>query len=96
MPARDLVEGGYAEVDGAGSGDLREFVAYSGEADPQSFCFAGPSLALGFGDPVEQVVADFLEAAALGWVGAQHRAADAPLTELPEGPSEFFPGVNGL
>ena len=43
-----------------------------------------------------QVVADAGEAGPLGWVGPQEGTPEAPLTELPEGPSEFFPGVNGL
>lgn len=35
-----------------------------------------PALFLGFGDPVEEVVADLHQAAVLGGVGAQEGAAD--------------------
>jgi len=77
-----------AELDGlseAGAGhllDLGEFGAGSGEADLEAFDFAEPSFAAGFFDPGQQVLADIEEALALGWVGAQQRAAQAPLTEL--------------
>jgi len=77
-----------AELDGlSGSGaghllDLGEFGAGSGEADLEAFDFAEPSFAAGFFDPGQQVLADIEEALALGWVGAQQRAAQAPLTEL--------------
>jgi len=62
--------------------DLGELVVGAGEADLQSFGFAGPALASGFGDAVVQVGPDLLEPGALGWVWPQERAADAPLTEL--------------
>ena len=77
-----------AELDGSsGSGaghllDLGEFGAGSGEADLEAFDFAEPAFAAGFFDPGQQVLADIEEALALGWVGAQQRAAQAPLTEL--------------
>jgi hypothetical protein len=48
----------------------------------EAFDFAGPSFAAGFFDPGQQVLADIEEALALGWVGAQQRAAQVPLTEL--------------
>ena len=76
-----------AELDGlagAGAGhllDLGEFGAGSGEADLEAFDFAEPSFAAGFFDPGQQVLADIEEALALGWVWAQQRAAQAPLTE---------------
>jgi hypothetical protein len=38
--------------------DLFDLVACPGKADPQSFDFAEPSLALGFGDAVDEIVAD--------------------------------------
>ena len=72
-----------AELDGlsgAGAGhllDLGEFGAGSGEADLEAFDFAEPSFAAGFFDPGQQVLADIEEALALGWVGAQQRAAQA-------------------
>ena len=50
--------------------------------DLESFGFAGPAFAFRFGDAGQEVVADFFEAVPLGGVGAEHGAADAPLTEL--------------
>src|ERR1022692_3296576 len=70
--------------------DLGELGLCSGEADAQSFDFAGPAFVFGFGDAVDEVVADVGQACSLVRVWPEHRAADAPLTELPEGPSEFF------
>ena len=55
--------------------------------------------------PTEEEWAEFLghferRKVALGTCGRAYRTPciheNAPLTELPEGPSEFFPGVNGL
>jgi hypothetical protein len=77
-----------AELDGLsgpGAGhllDLGEFGAGSGEADLEAFDFAEPSFAAGFFDTGQQIVADIEEALALGWVGAQERAAQAGLTEM--------------
>jgi hypothetical protein len=48
----------------------------SAPADAQALDFAEPTLFLGFGDPVEEVVADLHQAAALGRVGAQEGTAD--------------------
>jgi hypothetical protein len=48
--------------------DLSEFVLGSGEADLESFDFAEPAFALGFGDAGGEVVADLGEAVALGGV----------------------------
>jgi hypothetical protein len=64
------------------AGDLGEFVFGAGEADLESFGFAGPAFAFGFGDAGGEVVADFGEAFLLGGVWPEHGAADAPLTEL--------------
>lgn len=76
--------------------DLGEFVVGAGQADLESFDFAEPSFAFGLGDPGAEVVADLRDSLPLSRIWPVHRAAQAPLTELPEGPSEFFPGVNGL
>src|SRR5215471_10812481 len=59
------------------AGDLGEFVFGSGEADLESFHFAEPAFALGFGDAGGEVVADLGEALFLGGVGPEHGAADA-------------------
>jgi hypothetical protein len=78
----DVAVGGDSEADGlepAGGGGigLSEFVVGGGEADLESFGFAGPAFAFGFGDAGEEVVADFFEAVPLGGVDAQEGAADA-------------------
>ena len=49
-----------------GAADLGELVFVSGQADFQAFDFAGPAFALGFGDAVDQVVADLGDAGPLG------------------------------
>ncbi len=68
------VSAGHSELDGCGSGgefvELGELGAGGGEADFESFDFTEPSLAAGFGDAADEVVADLGEAAALGRVGA--------------------------
>ena len=51
--------------------ELGEFLLRGGQADLESFGFAGPALLLGFGDAVAEVVADAGEAGTLGWVGPQ-------------------------
>lgn len=60
-------------MDGCRSGgefvELGELGA-GGEADFESFDFTEPSLAAGFGDAADEVVADLVEAAALGRVRA--------------------------
>jgi hypothetical protein len=68
--------GGDAEADGLGSAaggqvGLGELVVGGGEADRESLGFAGPAAALGFGDAVQEVVADFFEPAVLGGVDPQ-------------------------
>src|SRR6266540_4347331 len=75
-------DGGHAKLNdgGAAAGaapvELGELVVGAGEADLQAFDLAEPAFALGFGDAVKQVVADLLQARALGRVGPQHRASD--------------------
>jgi hypothetical protein len=86
-PAGGLGEGRHAQVHGGGlaGGEfvhLGELGGCGGEADFESFGFAGPAVLLGLGDAVAEVVADAGQAGALGWVGPQEGAADAPLTEL--------------
>jgi hypothetical protein len=61
--------------------DLGEFVVGAVEADLESFDVAEPALALCFGDAGGEVVADLDEPLALGGIGPEHGAADAPLTE---------------
>ena len=89
----DVAVGGDAEVDvlgsaGGGQVGLGELVVGGGEADFESLGFAGPAFALGFGDAVQEVVADFVESAALGGVDSQEEAPDAGvLVHLFWGPS---------
>ncbi|UQA90670.1 helix-turn-helix domain-containing protein [Streptomyces halobius] len=74
-PAGDIAEGGYAEVDGGGPAsplvELGEFLHGAGEADLEPFDFAEPLLSFGFGDAVEQVVADLSDAVTLVRIGPQ-------------------------
>ena len=68
---------GQAEVDSGGGRapvDLGKFVVGSGEADLESFDFAEPAFAFGFGDVGDQVVADFGNALALGGIRPVHAA----------------------
>jgi hypothetical protein len=81
----DVAVGGDAEADRFGAAccgrvGLGDFVVGGGEADFESFGFAGPAFAFGFGDAGLEVVADVLEAVALGGVDAKHGAADAALS----------------
>jgi hypothetical protein len=83
----DVAVGKDAEVDvlgpaGGGGVGLGEFAGGGGEADLESFGFSGPALAFGFGDAGVEVVADLLQAVALGGVGAQEGASDRVLTAL--------------
>jgi hypothetical protein len=57
-------EGGHSESDGGGGAavDLDELVLGAGEADLESFGFAGPAFAGGFGDAGGEVVADLGDA----------------------------------
>jgi hypothetical protein len=69
----------------AAGGDLvhlGEFVPGAGQADLQALCLAEPVAGLGLGDASGEAVADLHQAGPLDRVGAQQRAADAPLTEL--------------
>lgn len=86
-------------LSGSGAGhllDLGEFGAGSGKADLEAFDFAEPSFAAGFFDPGQQVLADIEEALALGWIGAQQRAAQAGLTEMILEQREFIFGRNAV
>jgi hypothetical protein len=65
------------------TGDLGELVLGSGEADLESFYFAVPAFAFGFGDAGGEVVADLGEAVLLGGVGPEYGAADAPCLRCP-------------
>lgn len=51
--------------------DLGEFLLGPGEADLQPLDLAEPALAVGFGDPAGQVVADLQQPGLLGGVGPQ-------------------------
>src|SRR5689334_17979995 len=66
-------EGGHSESDRAGGAgapvDLGELVFSAGEADLESFGFAEPAFAVGFGDAGGEVVADLGDAVPLGGVG---------------------------
>ena len=57
--------------------DLGELLVGAGQADLESFDFAVPAFAFGFGDAGGEVVADLDEAWLLVGVGPEHRAADA-------------------
>ena len=79
-------EGGHAESDRAGGAcapvDLGELVFGAGAADLESFGFAGPAFAVGFGDAGGEVVADLGDAVPLGGVGPVQGASQAALTEM--------------
>jgi hypothetical protein len=66
---------------GGGRVGLGEFLVCPGEADLESFGFAGPAFAFGFGDAGTEIVADFFEAVAPGGIDSQQRAADAGFSE---------------
>jgi hypothetical protein len=81
------MEGRDAQVDGGvAAGDepvgLGEFGVGGGEADFESFGFAGPAFPLGLFDAGGQVAADFFQSWPLGWVNPKEGTSDAPLTEL--------------
>ena len=78
--AGGLGEVGHAELDGVGAavGDLvhlGEFGPGAGEADLEAFGFAEPAVGFGFGDAVDEVVADLFEAGSGCGIGPQQRAA---------------------
>ena len=86
----EVAVAGDAECDGGAASldcvvDLCEFVFGCGETDAESFGFADPAFAFGFGDAGDEVVADLFEAGPGGGVGTQQWATEAPLTELTPG-----------
>jgi len=54
---------------------LGEFVLGSGEADFEAFGLAEPAVGFGFGDAVQEVVADLGQPAAFGGVGPEQWAS---------------------
>jgi hypothetical protein len=86
VQAGGAAEGGHAESDWAGGAgapvDLGEFVFGAGEADLESFGFAEPAFAVGFGDAGGEVVTDLGDAGPLGGVGPVQGASQAALTEM--------------
>jgi hypothetical protein len=85
---RRFSDGRYAEVSGAvecAPVDLGEFVFGSGEADLESFDFAEPAFAAGFGYAGDQVVADLRDAGPLGGVGPVQGASQAAVLVLARG-----------
>jgi len=70
----DSVDAGAA---GGAHVGLGEFVVGGGEADFESFGFAGPAFALGLGDARQEVVADLFQAAPLIGGNPQEWASDA-------------------
>jgi hypothetical protein len=102
-------EGRHGEQDGArplfDADELGELVLGAGQADLQPFDFAEPAFAFGLVDAGGEVVADLLDAGALGWVRPEERTSDTGLTELilslgrwPEQPanSRWFSACDGL
>ncbi|MCX5107189.1 hypothetical protein OOK13_01250 [Streptomyces sp. NBC_00378] len=73
-------EGRQAKVDGSAVAgpavDLGELVLGAGETDAESFDLAEPAFALGLRDAGGEVVADFLQPAALGRVWPEERATN--------------------
>ena len=73
-------------MDGGAAGgeviELGEFLLRAGEADFESFGFAVPAFAFGFGDAGEQVAADAFQPVALGGVDPQEGASEAAFSEL--------------
>jgi len=70
---------GFGRLDGlgaAGGVGLGGYVVRGGEADLESFGFAGPAFAFGLGDAGEEAVADVFQVAPLGGVDSQERASD--------------------
>jgi hypothetical protein len=77
------MEGRDAQVDGGvAAGDepvgLGELGVGGGEADFESFGFAGPAFPLGFVDAGGQVAADFFQSWPLCWVNPKEGTSDAP------------------
>src|SRR6266496_142482 len=71
----------------SGSGYGRGGDVAVGGAALESFCLAGPALALGLGDAGQEVVPDISESAALVRGNPQEGAPDVPLTELTTAPA---------
>jgi hypothetical protein len=65
---------------GGGEVGLGDLVVGSGEADFESFGFAGPAFAFGLGDAGQEVVADLFQSVPLGGVDAEEGAPDAGLS----------------
>ena len=65
-----------SDAAGGGHVGLGELVVRGGEADLESFGFAGPAFAFGFGDAGQEVVADVGKPAALGRGDPQERAPE--------------------
>jgi hypothetical protein len=85
--ACDVGERGHAEADrlaaaGDEAVDLGQLVVRGGEADRQALGFAGPAFSPGLADAGGQVVADFFQPRALGWVNSEERAPDTALSAL--------------
>jgi len=94
-----LAEGGHSEPDGAwGAGapvDLGELVPGAGEADLESFGFAEPAFAVGFGDAGGEVVADLGDAGPLGRVWPVHGASQAAVLVDAGGGERAAAGAGG-
>ena len=92
-------DGGHADVDRDGwvgtPVDLGEFVAGAGQADLESFGFAVPAFAFGFGDAGDQVVVDLCDAGPLGGRGPVHAAAQAAVLVNARGPERAAAGAGG-
>jgi hypothetical protein len=65
---------GWRGDEAAHSGEL---VFGGGDADFDAFDLADPAAFVGFGEALAEVGDDLFESAPLGWVGPEHRAADA-------------------
>ena len=88
--ASDVAEGGGAQADGgvAAGGepvDLGEFGVRGGEADLESFGFAGPAFSPSFVDAGDQFVADGRQTGPLIWGNPEKGTSGTPLTELTTG-----------
>jgi len=90
---------GHADVDRDGwvgaPVDLGEFVACAGQADLESFGFAVPAFAFGFGDAGDQVVMNLYDAGPLGGRGPVHAAAQAAVLVNARGPERAAAGAGG-
>src|SRR5689334_22627130 len=89
----------HADVDGGGGVgapvNLGEFVAGAGQADLESFGFAVPAFAFGFGDAGDQVVVDLGDAGPLGGRGPVHAAPQAAVLVNARGPERAAAGAGG-